>query len=441
MKYDIMLANAMVLTPAGDILEGQNIAIKGNRIEKVTPDTLQPGSAEKQIDCRGKLVMPGMIDGHTHTSQQLLRGKLADEYPMIWTRFLVPFESTLTEEDVYYSALLYCIQAIRAGITGFAESGGRHMNMTANAVIQTGMRAAIARSMMDSGNSITKSMLEASDEAIEHNDELYDRFNGAGDGRVQVYYGMRQVMTCTPGFIEKIAQHAEERGTGIHAHLCEHRNEVSFCLEKYQMRPAAFLDACGLLGPRLVTAHNVALSEHDITILVDRKVKMIHCPYANLINHGFPKTPRILEAGGYVGLGSDGAAYNSVDLFEEMRTLRAALISASGLPVFDPEVMPVRTMLKMATQGGAAALGMEDSLGRIEEGCIADLITIDIMKPHIFPTNNYTTAIVDTVTAQDVCDSIIDGKLVMEDRMLKTVDEQAVMEECSRRMAEINRRL
>ena len=155
MKYDIMLANAMVLTPAGDILEGQNIAIKGNRIEKVTPDTLQPGSAEKQIDCRGKLVMPGMIDGHTHTSQQLLRGKLADEYPMIWTRFLVPFESTLTEEDVYYSALLYCIQAIRAGITGFAESGGRHMNMTANAVIQTGMRAAIARSMMDSGNSIT----------------------------------------------------------------------------------------------------------------------------------------------------------------------------------------------------------------------------------------------------------------------------------------------
>lgn len=441
MKYDIVLKNAMVLTPEGDVLEGRNIAVSGNRIAKITAGSDEQMSADKTIDCSRKIVMPGMIDGHTHTSQQLLRGKLADEYPMIWTRFLVPFESTLTEEDVYYSALLYCIQAIRAGITGFAESGGRHMDRTVAAVLETGMRAAVARSMMDCGSAITEDMLEECDEAISRNDELYADYHGAGNGRVQIYYGMRQVMTCTPELIEKISAHAGERNTGIHAHLCEHRNEVSFCLERYQMRPAAFLDRCGLLGPRLVTAHNVALSEHDITLLTDRKVKMIHCPYANLINHGFPKTPRILEAGGCVGLGSDGAAYNSVDLFEEMRTLRAALISSSGLPVFDPEVMPVKTMLKMATQNGAAALGMEDCLGKVEEGCIADLITIDIRKPHIYPTNNYTTALVDTVTAQDVCDSIIDGQIVMEDRKLKTIDEQAVMEECRIRLTSINGRL
>ncbi len=441
MKYDIVLKNAMVLTPEGDVLEGRNIAVSGNRIAKITTGSDEQMSADKTIDCSRKIVMPGMIDGHTHTSQQLLRGKLADEYPMIWTRFLVPFESTLTEEDVYYSALLYCIQAIRAGITGFAESGGRHMDRTVAAVLETGMRAAVARSMMDCGSAITEDMLEECDEAISRNDELYADYHGAGNGRVQIYYGMRQVMTCTPELIEKISAHAGERNTGIHAHLCEHRNEVSFCLERYQMRPAAFLDRCGLLGPRLVTAHNVALSEHDITLLTDRKVKMIHCPYANLINHGFPKTPRILEAGGCVGLGSDGAAYNSVDLFEEMRTLRAALISSSGLPVFDPEVMPVKTMLKMATQSGAAALGMEDCLGKVEEGCIADLITIDIRKPHIYPTNNYTTALVDTVTAQDVCDSIIDGQIVMEDRKLKTIDEQAVMEECRIRLTSINGRL
>ena len=441
MKYDIVLKNAMVLTPEGDVLEGRNIAVSGNRIAKITTGSDEQMSADKTIDCSRKIVMPGMIDGHTHTSQQLLRGKLADEYPMIWTRFLVPFESTLTEEDVYYSALLYCIQAVRAGITGFAESGGRHMDRTVAAVLETGMRAAVARSMMDCGSAITENMLEECDEAISRNDELYAGYHGAGNGRVQIYYGMRQVMTCTPELIEKIAAHAGERNTGIHAHLCEHRNEVSFCLERYQMRPTAFLDRCGLLGSRLVTAHNVALSEHDITLLTDRKVKMIHCPYANLINHGFPKTPRILEAGGCVGLGSDGAAYNSVDLFEEMRTLRAALISSSGLPVFDPEVMPVKTMLKMATQNGAAALGMEDCLGKVEEGCIAALITIDIRKPHIYPTNNYTTALVDTVTAQDVCDSIIDGQIVMEDRELKMIDEQAVMEECRIRLASINGRL
>lgn len=441
MKYNILLTHAMILTPDGDVLTGKNIGISGNVIKKISSDEANADCADITIDCTGKMVMPGMIDGHTHTSQQLLRGKLADEYPMIWTRFLVPFESTLTAEDVYYSALLYCIQAIKAGITGFAESGGRHMEKTVEAAVQTGMRAAIARSMMDSGTGITETMIESPEEAIEKNDELFKRYNGSGDGRIQIYYGMRQVMTCTPSFISTIAEHAHERGTGIHAHLCEHKNEVSFCLEKYQMRPVALLNRCGLLGERLITAHNVALSEHDITILSEKKVKMIHCPYANLINHGFPKTPRIIEAGGYVGLGSDGAAYNSVDLFEEMRTLRAALISYSGLPVFDPEVMPVRTMLKMATQGGAAALGMENSLGQVREGYIADLITIDMLKPHIFPTNNYTTALVDTVTAQDVCDSIIDGRVVMRNRKLSFVDEDAVMRECSHRMDYINSRV
>lgn len=440
MKYDILLTHALMLSPEGDVLHDQNIGIVGNRIKEIYSGNRE-NTASKIIDCTGKIVMPGLVDGHTHTSQQLLRGKLADEYPMVWTRFLVPFESTLTADDVYYSALLYCIQAIKAGITGFAESGGRHMEKTVVAAQETGMRAAIARSMMDSGKEITPEMIESPETAIEKSDELYEKYNGSCNGRIQIYYGMRQIMTCTPRFLSMIAEHAHERKTGIHAHLCEHKNEVSFCLEKYQMRPAAVLDKYGILGPRLITAHNVALSEHDITLLVDRKVKMIHCPYGNFINHGFPKTPRIIEAGGYVGLGSDGAACNGVDLFEEMRALRAVLIGYSGLPVFDPEVMPIRTMLKMATQGGAAALGMEDELGQVREGFIADLITIDIRKPHIFPTNNYSTAIVDTVSGQDVCDSIIDGNIVMEDRKVACVDEEAIMEECKDRMEHINSRI
>ena len=122
-----------------------------------------------------------------------------------------------------------------------------------------------------------------------------------------------------------------------------------------------------------------------------------------------------------------------------MRVLRACLISYYGLPAFDPVVMPVKTALRLSTEGGAAALGMEDCLGRVEEGCIADLITVNMMRPHIFPTNNRTTAVLDTVTAQDVEDSIIDGKLIMEHRILKTIDEAAVMKECAARMQSINR--
>ena len=439
MKYDLLIHNVMLLTAGCEIQEGMSVGITGSRIAKIAPaDQLPPSQAARVLDGVGKLLMPGLVDAHTHTSQQLLRGSLADEFPMIWVRFLIPFESALSPEDVYCSALLYCLQAVKAGITSFAESGGRHMEQVVRAAAKSGMRAAISRSMMDSGN-IPPSMMEGTAEAVAQNDLLFDRFHGAADGRIQIFYGMRQVMTCSPGLVSLVAEHAKARQTGIHAHLCEHRDEVSFCLQRYQMRPAAFLDAHGLLGPNLIAAHSVALSEGDITLLSKRGVKLVHCPYANLINHGFPKTPRLLEAGCSVGLGSDGAAYNSVDLFEEMRALRASLLSQWGLPVFDPVAMPVQAMLRMATQGGAAAIGLGEQLGRIEEGCLADLITINMRKPHISPSNNYVTAILDTVTAQDVSDSIIDGKVVMADRQLSTLDEEAIMAECAQRMHALRR--
>lgn len=196
MKYDLLLKNTMILNPDGNVTEGQYLAIKDRRIARITSEVVPDSMAAQVLDCTGKLTMPGMVDGHTHTSQQLLRGRLADEYPMIWTRFLVPFESTLHSDDVYYSALLYCIQAIKAGITGFAESGGRFMERTIQAAVETGMRAAVACSMMDSGREITPQMLETKEEALDRNDALYEAYQGAGDGRIQVYYGMRQVMTC-----------------------------------------------------------------------------------------------------------------------------------------------------------------------------------------------------------------------------------------------------
>ena len=440
-KYDILIKNCQVLNPDMTVSSTCSVGIKDSWIKKIGPtdELMADSSASEIIDGKGKLVMPGMVDGHTHTCQQLLRGRVADEYPMVWTRFLVPFESNLQPEDSYISGLLACLEMIKSGTTAFADSGGVHMDRVADAVIESGMRAAIAKSTMDMGNAITGAMKETANEAIENTKKLYQKYQGAGDGRVDIWFAIRQVMTCSRELIAMVGESAKEFHTGIHAHLCEHKDEVSFCLQNYKLRPVELMEKVGMLGPRLVTAHNVALSEHDITLLSKYRVKLIHCPFANLINHGFPKTPTLLESGCYVGLGSDGAAYNSVDLFEEMRVLRACLISYYGLPAFDPVVMPVKTALRLSTEGGAAALGMEDCLGRVEEGCIADLITVNMMRPHIFPTNNRTTAVLDTVTAQDVEDSIIDGKLIMEHRILKTIDEAAVMKECAARMQSINR--
>ena len=442
MDYDIVIHDAMILTPDFETAEHFSIAIKDGRIARVAPAAgLAGAQAAETIDGRGKLVMPGLIDAHVHSCQQLLRGSLADEFPMIWVRFLVPFEAALTEDDVYWSALLCFLQEIKAGVTAIADSGGRHMHKVVDAAAESGLRAAIARSMMDMGGNLPANMLEKTEEAIENNDRLFAECSGAGGGRIRIFYGMRQVMSCSPELIRRVAEQAGENNTGIHAHLCEHRDEVSFCLQNYKQRPVEFLESQGFLGPNLLTAHNVAFSEKDITLLSKRRVKLVHCPFANLSNHGFPKTPRLLEAGCSVGLGSDGAASGSLDLFGEMRVLRAAIQASQGLSVFDPQVLTVRETLKMASCGGAAAIGLADSLGLIKENYSADLILINLLQPHLYPSANFTTTLLDSVCPGDVSDSIIDGKVIMKDRWVLTLDEEAIMEECAGRMKAITARL
>ena len=296
-KYDILIKNCQVLNPDMTVSSTCSVGIKDSWIKKIGPtdELMADSSASEIIDGKGKLVMPGMVDGHTHTCQQLLRGRVADEYPMVWTRFLVPFESNLLPEDSYVSGQLACLEMIKSGTTAFADSGGVHMDRVADAVIESGMRAAIAKSTMDMGNAITGAMKETANEAIENTKKLYQKYQGAGDGRVDIWFAIRQVMTCSRELIAMVGESAKEFHTGIHAHLCEHKDEVSFCLQNYKKRPAEFLEEMGILGPNLLTAHNVMLSDHDIALMAERGVKMIHCPRANLSNHGFPKAPQILE--------------------------------------------------------------------------------------------------------------------------------------------------
>ena len=441
-NYDIVIKNCQVLRPDMTISGECSVAIKDSWIRKIgsAEEIAAAGTAAQTLDGKGKLLMPGLVDGHTHTCQQLLRGRVADEYPMIWTRFLVPFESNLQPEDSYVSGQLACLEMIKNGTTAFAESGGVHMDRVADAVIESGMRAAIAKSTMDMGNAITGAMKETAQAAIDNTIDLYKRYQGAGDGRIDIWFAIRQVMTCSRELIAMVGENAKKYHTGIHAHLCEHKDEVSFCLQNYKKRPAQFLEEMGILGPNLLTAHNVMLSDADISIMAERGVKIIHCPRANLANHGFPKTPQILEAGASVGLGCDGAAPSNLDLFDEIKVLRYAMIGYWGLPSFNPVVMPCAKLLEMATQGGANAIGHGDILGTVEEGKKADLILLNIDQPHILPTQNLLNTIVDAASSHDVTDSIINGKLVMKDREVLTLDEEKIMFEADRHMKEIIKR-
>ena len=441
-KCDILIQGCRVLQPDMTISGTCSVAIDKTMICKIGPEAelAQEYEAEETLDGRGKLLMPGLVDGHTHTCQQLLRGRVSDEYPMVWTRFLVPFESNLRPEDSYVSGQLACLEMIKHGTTAFADSGGVYMDRVADAVVESGMRAAIAKSTMDMGNAITGAMKETAKEAVAHTKELYKGYQGAGDGRVDIWFAIRQVMTCSQDLIAMVRDAAEELHTGIHAHLCEHKDEVSFCLQNYKLRPAQFLESMGVLGPNLLTAHNVMLSDEDIALMAERGVKVIHCPRANLANHGFPKAPQILQAGHQVGLGCDGAAPSNLDLFDEMKVLRYGMIAYWGLPSFNPVVMTCATVLKMASWGGACALGKGDILGTVEEGKKADVILLNIDQPHIQPTQNLLNTIVEAANGHDVTDSIIDGRLVMKNREVLTLDEEKICFEAQKHMEEIIKR-
>lgn len=437
--YDLIIKNCSVMMPDFSIKKEQDILIQDSFIMKIT-DTDDGYESREVLNGKNKLVMPGLVDGHTHTCQQLLRGRTANEYPMVWTRILVPYESSLTPEDCYWSAKLACLEMIKSGTTAFAESGSTHMGDVANAVIESGMRAALARSTMDIGDAIPDCMKESSELNILHTEALYDKYQGTGDGRVDIWFAIRQVMTCSPELIREIGKEARRLKTGIHAHLCEHKDEVSFCLQHYQKRPAEFLDDMGVLGPNLLTAHNVVLSERDIDLLGERNVKLIHCPRANYANHGFPKTPRILQNNMSLGLGCDGASRPNLSLFAEMKHLLYGTMAFWGIPIFDPDIICAKDLLKMVTVGGARALQHEAELGTIEEGKKADLITINLMQPHLTPTHNLLNTLVDCAAEHDVTDSVINGKIVMRDRNVLTMNEEEIIKECSKRMKQIAER-
>lgn len=441
-QCDILIDGCRVLLPDMTVSGTCSVVIDKKKIQEIgDPEELRNKYSGKTVlRATGKLLMPGLTDAHTHVCQTLLRGRTADEYPMVWTRFLVPFESNLSPEDTFVSTQLACLEMIKSGTTSFAESGGVHMDQAAEAIIQSGMRAALAKSTMDSGNVVDGNMKENAEEAIAHTIDLYNAYHGAGDGRIEVFFAIRQLMTCSEKLLHMVKEEAAARNTGIHMHLCEHRDEVSFCLQKYRMRPAQFLHSIGLLSDRLLAAHSVMLTEKDIQLLAENHVNIVHCPRSNLAGHGFPNTPAILRAGSPIGIGSDGSATNGMDLFDEMKIFRYAMLCHWGLAVFDPVLMTSETLFRMATQGGAFALGHGNDLGKIAVGQKADVILIDTQQPHLYPTQKPMSTLLDCTSGRDVTDSIIDGKIVMKDREVLTLDEERILYESKIHMDEIIRR-
>lgn len=441
-KYDLLVRNCHVLLPDLSVLPDATICVSKERIVRIESDGTAAASykTDDVIDGAGKLAMPGFVDSHTHAAQQLLRGSITDELPMVWARILVPFESTLTPEDVYRGARLFCIENLKAGTTTFADAGGPHMESVARAAEETGIRGVITRSTMDSGDFIPDSMKESTQDAVRHTEELYNNWHGKGNDRIRIWFGLRQAMTSTPELAEAVSARSKELGTGVHIHLAEHLDEVAHCLTHYRVRPAEWFDSFGLLGPNLIAAHSVRLSDNEVKLMSERQANAVHCPRANLGSHGFSKTPLLMALGVNVGLGTDGAAATRLDLFEMMRLLKSAMQARYGIEINDPLALPALETLKMVTQGGARSVMLHDEIGTLEVDKKADIILLDIDKPHISPTANLPKTIVSAAGPDDVADVIVDGKLIIHNHEFLHLDEEAIRREAGQTLLDVGKR-
>lgn len=422
---DVWIRHASCLMEDMTVAEDMAIAIKNGKILTVEKE----GKAEtayaaaETVNGQNKLFLPGLVDGHMHTGQQLLRGAVLDELPMIWTRIMLPFESTLTPEKMRLSASLAALEMIKNGTTGFVESGGYFMEEAGEVYLESGLRGALSCSCMDQGN-LPESIRQTTDEVLDSEEQLFERFHRKGN--LKVYYSLRALMNCSEELIRQSAAEAKQKGTFLQAHMNEYAGEINYTLERYQKRPVEYLEDMGVLGEQFLAAHGIMLSAQEQRLLAQTGTKVVHCPFSNC-GKGVPDTPGLLEQGVCVGLGTDGAAHGGLSLWNEMKVFRSVMNAVRGTGNADPTVMPAKTILSMTIKGGAKILGEAGRLGAVKAGYHADLISIDWMKPHLMPTANPVNTLLECVTGGDVADVMVAGKFLMRNRQVLTLDEERIL--------------
>ena len=422
---DLLLTNAKYLSPDMTVVSGKAIAVKDGRILDILDQDKCACQAGAVLDGGDLLWMPGLVDGHLHTSQQLLRGRLLDEKPVIWKRVNVPFESRLDEESSRLSAELAAMEMISCGTTGFVDAGGKYPEVYAEVYQAAGLRGRL--SVMTNDNPFCPESLRAP--SVPAAVERLRAMKGALTGLLKPIYSVTTPTAVSEELLRAVFQAAAEDGVPVETHMNEYASEVADFIERYGERPFIWLEREGLLSAPMTAPHCIFLSQEEIAVMARRQVRVAHCPFSNC-GKGVPPTPQLLAAGVPVGLGTDGSAHGGLDLFREMRLFRGVMNVTRGVGTADSSVMPAETLLKMATRGGAAAL-MEPGLGVIEKGAVADLIAVDTAAPHLWPTQNLVHTLVESASGADVRHSIVNGKLLMRNRELLTIDADRVRREAA----------
>jgi len=427
-ELDLLVFGSLLLTMSSQqaVVEHPVLGIRDGKIVFVMPrKDFQEGAyrAKKVLDRPDTLIMPGLINTHTHLAMTCFRG-LADDLPlMTWLQqHIFPAEARhVSPEMVYAGSLLAMAEMILSGTTTFCD-GYFFVDSVARAARDAGMRAVVSQGFIDFPTPDTPDPSRRLDNV----ERLLDSW-GSASPLIRPALFCHSPYTCSPETLARIKEAARKAGVLYLVHLSETREEVALIQERYGKRPALHLNELGVLDEDTLAVHCVWLDEEEQEVLADRGVRVSHAPQSNMkLAAGIAPVPAMQDRGIPVALGTDGSASNNdLDLFREMDTAAKIHKVATG----NPTVMDARQVVRMATAEGARALGLADRIGALEVGKAADLIILDLNQPHLTPMYSPYSHLVYAASGADVLTTIINGRIVMENRKLCTLDPEAVMEE------------
>jgi 5-methylthioadenosine/S-adenosylhomocysteine deaminase len=438
MSKSILIKGGTVVTmdEANSIVQG-DVLISNGRIAKIGGEI--DDTVNEVIEADGCAVLPGFVQTHIHLCQTLFRGAADDLALIDWLKKRVwPMEAAHTPESIRASAQLGIAELIKGGTTcALTMETVRHTEEVLRVVEESGFRATVGKCMMDKGDDVPRELREQTRASIDESLDLIEKWHGRAEGRIHCCFAPRFAISCTRELLSEVSALAKKHRVMIHTHASENRNECEIVERETGDRNIDYLNSLGIVGPHVVLAHCIHLDNTEMETLANTKTNVAHCPSSNLkLGSGIARVTEMLARGIPVSLGADGAPCNNrLDMFTEMRT--AALLQKA---LHGPEVLPAARALRMATIDGARAMGLEEETGSIEPGKRADAIVVNLDRIHSSPARDVMSALVYSAQASDVRSTIIDGRIVMRDRELLTMNELTLIQDANREAGALQER-
>ncbi|WP_053372646.1 amidohydrolase family protein [Paenibacillus sp. FJAT-27812] len=435
----VLISGATIVTmnPKRDVLVDQDILIVGDRIEDIGKLDGMSEEVDEVILAAGQIVIPGLIQTHLHLTRTLFRNLVADKNLNQWLDIIQSLEAAHDRDSNYWASMLGIAELFLGGTTAIYDmEADQYTDSAFEAIAQTGIRAFSGKRMTDklyTGVKYTEKTVGSADIVFEESLHLFEKWDGRDGGRIRYCFCPASAITCSEKLLRMAADFSSKYGARVHIHASEIKEEETIIMKHTGMRVIDYLDSVGLVNDRTVLAHCVHVDNHEIKMIAKRGAHVAHCPTANLyLASGIAPIPKMIEHGVNIGLGADNAAdHTNMDVFQEMKLAAFVQKGVHMHPTIQPNAQKT---FEMATLGGARALGLEKLIGSIEIGKKADLAIVDLRKPHAWPSAaqlneepNIYRRIVYSAKSSDVVLTMVNGRIVMKDGELLSMDRNEVL--------------